>query len=78
MHDLLVKTHAADTQKIAEIKRLVADHIDTHQLLRSFGTWRPQDGASPGGVTSRPEVLPRALHAAETLVADLRARVRRR
>ncbi len=56
VHDLLVKTHPADTLKIAEIKRLVADHIDIELLLRSFGTWRPGalDGEpdTPDGVAA--------------------------
>jgi len=34
IHGLLVKTHAADTLKIAEIKRIVADHFDVDELLR--------------------------------------------
>lgn len=46
VHDLLVKTHAADTQKIAEIKRLVADHIDLDLLLGAFGTWDAEQASS--------------------------------
>ena len=33
VHDLLVKTHPADSAKISEIKRLVADHFDVEWLL---------------------------------------------
>jgi hypothetical protein len=33
VHDLLVKTHPADTAKITEIKRLVAEHFDVEALL---------------------------------------------
>jgi BioD-like phosphotransacetylase family protein len=33
IHDLLVKTHAADLEKIALIKELVADHIDIDRIL---------------------------------------------
>ena len=33
VHDLLVKTHPADIEKIAEIKRLVADNFDVDALL---------------------------------------------
>jgi BioD-like phosphotransacetylase family protein len=33
IHDLLVKTHPADTAKIEEIKRLVTDHFDVDALL---------------------------------------------
>ena len=33
VHDLLVKTHAADRDKIAEIKALVAEHLDIDRML---------------------------------------------
>ena len=33
VHDLLVKTHAADKDKIAEIKALVAEHLDIDRML---------------------------------------------
>ncbi len=33
VHDLLVKTHAADAEKIAMIKALVADHLDLDRIL---------------------------------------------
>jgi hypothetical protein len=33
VHDLLVKTHPADTAKIDEIRRLVADHFDIEGLI---------------------------------------------
>jgi uncharacterized protein len=33
VHDLLVKIHAADTGKIALIKRLVAEHLDIDRIL---------------------------------------------
>jgi BioD-like phosphotransacetylase family protein len=33
VHDLLVKTHPADTRKIDEIRRLVAEHFDVDGLL---------------------------------------------
>jgi len=39
VHDLLVKTHPSDLDKIAEIKRLVADHLDVEALLERFGAW---------------------------------------
>ncbi|MFN8621719.1 MAG: AAA family ATPase [Chloroflexota bacterium] len=48
VHDLLVKTHPADTAKIAEIKRLVADHIDVDRLLGCFA--EPLAAEGPGGV----------------------------
>ena len=34
VHDLLVKTHAADREKIALIKALVADHLDIDGILQ--------------------------------------------
>ena len=34
VHDLLVKTHAADREKIALIKALVADHLDMDRILQ--------------------------------------------
>jgi phosphate acetyltransferase len=34
VHDLLVKTHAADREKIALIKALVADHLDIDRILQ--------------------------------------------
>ena len=33
VHDLLVKTHAADREKIAMIKALVAEHLDIDRIL---------------------------------------------
>jgi BioD-like phosphotransacetylase family protein len=33
VHDLLVKTHPADRDKIALIKALVADHLDVDRIL---------------------------------------------
>ena len=33
VHDLLVKTHAADREKIELIKRLVAEHLDMERML---------------------------------------------
>src|SRR3954469_23975551 len=35
-HDLLVKTHPADTAKIEEIRRLVAENVDVRLLLDRF------------------------------------------
>ena len=37
IHDLLVKTHPADTEKIETIKALVADHLDLDRILDRFG-----------------------------------------
>jgi BioD-like phosphotransacetylase family protein len=33
VHDLLVKTHPADVEKIALIKELVADNLDIDRIL---------------------------------------------
>ena len=33
VHDLLVKTHPADREKIELIKALVADHLDIERIL---------------------------------------------
>jgi BioD-like phosphotransacetylase family protein len=49
VHDLLVKTHPADTGKIAEIKALVAAHIDVDRLLERFAepsSEGPREGAA--------------------------------
>lgn len=56
VHDLLVKTHPADRDKIAEIKRLVADHIDMDLLLERFGTW--PERAEEAGARVTPPMLP--------------------
>ena len=36
VHDLLVKTHPADTEKIEAIKTLVAEHLDLDRILDRF------------------------------------------
>ena len=36
VHDLLVKTHPADTEKIELIQQLVADHLDIDRILARF------------------------------------------
>jgi BioD-like phosphotransacetylase family protein len=36
IHDLLVKTHPADTDKIDAIKSLVAEHLDVDRILERF------------------------------------------
>ncbi len=36
VHDLLVKTHPADTEKIAAIKSLVSEHLDIERILERF------------------------------------------
>jgi BioD-like phosphotransacetylase family protein len=47
VHDLLVKTHPADTAKIDEIKRLVADHFDVEGLLERIDRHASTTAASP-------------------------------
>ena len=39
MHDLLVKTHAADHEKIAMIKELVATNLDVDRILEVATEW---------------------------------------
>ena len=36
VHDLLVKTHPADTEKIELIQQLVAEHLDVDRVLARF------------------------------------------
>jgi hypothetical protein len=36
VHDLLVKTHPDDVEKIEEIQRLVAEHLDVDRILAQF------------------------------------------
>lgn len=73
VHDLLVKTHPADTDKIAEIKRLVAEHLDVDTLLAHFETARP--GGRSGA--SRPRTDGSALPAEAGPLAIVRSGVRR-
>jgi len=42
VRDLLVKTHPADVAKIAEIRRLVSDHLEVERLLELFEEPRPR------------------------------------
>jgi BioD-like phosphotransacetylase family protein len=44
IHDLLVKTHAADRDKIAAIRRLVAEHLDVARILDRFAEPAPAWG----------------------------------
>ena len=52
VHDLLVKTHPADHEKIELIKRLVAEHLDIERIL-SVATEAPAV-QRPGALTLRP------------------------
>ena len=36
MHDLLVKTHPADREKIELTRRLVSEHLDIDKVLDTF------------------------------------------
>jgi hypothetical protein len=67
VHDLLVKTHPADREKIELIKQLVADHLDVDRVLERF--------AEPG----LRAVLPRTPLGRPTtgLVKSMRAGLRR-
>jgi BioD-like phosphotransacetylase family protein len=56
IHDLLVKTHAADSAKIDEIKRLVADHFDVEALLHQL---EPYEGV-PGAIADASEMVRRS------------------
>jgi BioD-like phosphotransacetylase family protein len=53
VHDLLVKIHPSDTEKIELIKRLVADHLDVDHILRGFA--QPERAAAaPSGRLAAP------------------------
>jgi BioD-like phosphotransacetylase family protein len=57
VHDLLVKTHPADREKIELTQRLVSEHLDIDKILSRFA-----DPGAPAGtrarVRSKPESLP--------------------
>ncbi len=36
VHNLIVKTHAADTEKISVIRDLIAEHVDVNKILRAL------------------------------------------
>jgi hypothetical protein len=36
VHDLIVKTRASDTQKIALIRDLIAKHVDVKKILNAL------------------------------------------
>ena len=36
VHNLIVKTRAADTEKISVIRDLIAEHVDVNKILRSL------------------------------------------
>jgi BioD-like phosphotransacetylase family protein len=49
VHDLLVKTHASDDEKIALIKRVVADHLDVDRVLAAARPVQAARAAATGG-----------------------------
>ncbi|MEA2622246.1 MAG: uncharacterized protein QOH61_1156 [Chloroflexota bacterium] len=54
IHDLLVKTHPSDREKIAEIRRLVAENLDVGKLLERFEAAPSAAGRSRTGRAARP------------------------
>ena len=56
IHDLLVKTHPADSAKIDEIKRLVAEHFDVEALLDRLDPV----GGVPGALIEASDVVQRS------------------
>jgi BioD-like phosphotransacetylase family protein len=77
VHDLLVKTHPADSDKIAEIRRLVAAHLDVDRIQGVFAP--PERSRSPdadGAV--EPAWMPAPLRAGARRLTQLRERVRGR
>ena len=55
IHDLLVKTHPADRDKIAEIRALVARHFDVEGLLRAIDERAPRNTETRMIVVGTPE-----------------------
>jgi hypothetical protein len=74
IHDLLVKTHPADTAKIDETIRLVAEHFDVDALLARLDR---HVGAPVVGIGSVPLAGPRAQIAASRSERWLRAGLER-
>jgi BioD-like phosphotransacetylase family protein len=59
IHDLLVKTHAADSAKIETIQRIVADHFDAEMLLDRLRPAAPR--AAPRPLPPAPPPAPESL-----------------
>ncbi|HEY7599821.1 MAG TPA: hypothetical protein VH741_07840, partial [Candidatus Limnocylindrales bacterium] len=63
VHDLLVKTHPADRDKIALIKQLCAEHLDIERIYDRFADPArppiagPVSGALPAGAAAGAAVL---------------------
>jgi BioD-like phosphotransacetylase family protein len=49
VHDLLVKTHASDDEKIDLIKRVVAEHLDVDRVLAAARPVQHARAAATGG-----------------------------
>jgi BioD-like phosphotransacetylase family protein len=56
VHDLLVKTHPADRQKIELTRQLISEHLDIDKILSRFAD--PRDVASRAPSRSKPTSLP--------------------
>jgi hypothetical protein len=74
VHDLLVKIHPADGEKIALIKSLVAQHLDIERIHERFAS--PSNGAARRGPDQRPVTANRRSPVSR-LLAALRRRGRR-
>jgi BioD-like phosphotransacetylase family protein len=73
VHDLLVKTHPADTAKIEETKRLVMDHFDVDGLLDRLDRHAPAP-ASPLAASAGTSGADGWLRSALQRLGSLRAR----
>lgn len=71
VHDMLVKTHSADRDKIAEIRSLVANEFDVDGLLDRLDGMRRRTGDDPGA--GEPGAVPPVTR--DGLVARIRARI---
>ncbi len=76
VHDLLVKTHPADQDKIAEIRALVARDFDVDGLLRCIDQRRPRNTDTRMTVTG--PVVPASRRAARGPLRGMFARLRGR
>ncbi len=54
VHDLLVKTHPADREKIELTRRLVSEHLDIDYVLDRFAEPRPAGRRTPSGAVTGP------------------------
>jgi BioD-like phosphotransacetylase family protein len=80
VHDLLVKTHPSDRQKIALIKALVAEHLDVDRLLdrfRPIGESARLEPVGPGPAPPAGRAGSEAARPPDTLLRRVGASVRR-